>query len=72
MKDLEEAILSELKKIDGEDLKGETGAACFKSIGFATCQDGITEKVANDIASRLNVSVTFYDSQTCSEINCKP
>ncbi len=71
MENLEQGILNEIKKVDTQKLSDKTGAACFKSIGFASCQDGITKKVADDIALRLNVSVTFYESKSCSEITCK-
>lgn len=72
MKNLEIEISREIKQVDKTKFADKTGAACFKSIGFASCQDGITKKVANEIASRLNVSVRFYESKSCSQINCKP
>lgn len=72
MDKLEIKILNELKKEKLNKVEGETGAACFKSNGFAYCQNGITKEIANKIAVRLNVSVAFYGSKACTEIQCKP
>ena len=63
-------IEEEFKKM--ADDSNTKGAACFKSIGFASCSDGISESQAQAIANRLNVSFTFHSGKTCNEITCKP
>ena len=63
----------QIKKLKSSNLNSDsTGAACFKSIGFASCADGITKSQADTIASRLNASVTFHIGKSCAEITCKP
>lgn len=66
----EAAITKEIKSDTESVEKSATGAACFKSIGFASCQAGITREQANRIAAKLGVSVSFYPGKSCSEISC--
>lgn len=71
MTDLKEKLEKELSKLTNEP-ETTKGAACFKSIGFASCSDGISEEQARKIANRLNVSYTFHPNQSCNQITCKP
>jgi len=67
----ESAIATEIES-DTESLeKSATGAACFKSIGLASCSDGITRRQADKIAAKLGVSVSFHSGKSCSQISCK-
>ena len=54
-----------------EELVEEKGAACFKTVGFASCVENLTEKEALAIAARTGTSVTHYPRKPCTEVECE-
>lgn len=72
MNELDRQIEEALKDFPEPTDDAEKGAACFRSINFASCTEGITKETADKLAAKFGYSVKFYSGKTCSAISCKP
>lgn len=49
-----------------------TGAACFRTLNFASCSGGLTHAQAIKIAAEMGLAVSWYAGKTCGQISCRP